>query len=108
MSSDPDATQAPEPAPVGAGGAPSGQSSGSTVAVDAAAEKAAQSELDLGMLPTGSADVDRALLPLDGLADRAVADHTNVFEEILQGLTATMTDQVGTDDVVRGESSATS
>jgi hypothetical protein len=58
---------------------------------DQAPDEAAQSELDLGVVSTGSADVDRALRPLDGLAERPVADHTEVFEQVLGDLAETMT-----------------
>lgn len=52
---------------------------------------AAQSELDLGVVPTGSAEVDAALRPLDQLAERAVAEHAAVYEQVLDALATTMT-----------------
>ncbi len=62
-------------------------------AADPNAETTAQSELDLGVVSTGSADVDRALRPLDGLAERSVAEHAAIFDEVLGELTETMTGQ---------------
>lgn len=52
---------------------------------------AGQSELDLGVVPTGSAEVDAALRPLDQLAERAVGEHAAVYERVLDALTTTMT-----------------
>lgn len=50
-----------------------------------------QSELDLGMVSTGSADVDHALHPLDAVGDRPVAEHPEIFDRVLGDLTETMT-----------------
>ncbi len=52
----------------------------------------AQSELDLGVLSTGSASVDQALAPLEALAGRQVSDHAEVFEQVLDQLEQTMTE----------------
>lgn len=57
----------------------------------AAGGPTAQSELDLGVVSTGSAEVDAALRPLEGLGERAVPDHPDVFESVLAELTETMT-----------------
>lgn len=51
---------------------------------------AAQPELDLGVVPTGSTEVDAALSPLDQLAERAVAEHAVVYEQVLDALATTM------------------
>ena len=61
-------------------------------------EETAQSELDLGVVSTGSADVDRALRPLDGLAERPVADHAEIFDQVLGELAETMTGTDGAPD----------
>ncbi|MCZ3387792.1 MAG: hypothetical protein LH645_01430 [Actinomycetia bacterium] len=76
-------------------------------AVDQNAEEAAQSELDLGVVSTGSADVDRALRPLDGLAERPVADHAEIFDQVLGELAETMTGPEGAPDAVPIEPAAT-
>lgn len=55
------------------------------------ADETAQSELDLGVVSTGSATVDAALRPVEQLADREVAAHPDVFEEVLADLSRTMT-----------------
>lgn len=65
-------------------------------AADPNTEATAQSELDLGVVSTGSADVDRALRTLDGLAERSVAEHAAIFDEVLGELTETMTGPEGT------------
>ncbi len=62
---------------------------------DAAAqrvERTAQSELDLGVVSTGSAVVDEALRPLESLGDRPVADHAEAYERVLSDLTEAMSD----------------
>lgn len=59
---------------------------------EGAPSEGAQSELDLGVLSTGSADVDRALAPLEGLAEREVSAHPEVFEQVLDALAQTMTE----------------
>ena len=56
------------------------------------ADRAEQSELDLGVVSTGSPEVDQALTPIEGLAERGVSDHPEIFEPVLDGLTATMTE----------------
>lgn len=53
-------------------------------------DAAGQSELDLGVVPTGSPEVDAALRPLDQLAERSVAEHAAVYEQVLDALTETM------------------
>lgn len=55
------------------------------------ADAAAQSELDLGVVSTGSPEVDRALEPLESLADQPVANHAETFERVLGDLAETMT-----------------
>jgi len=62
---------------------------------DQGAEEVAQSELDLGVVSTGSVAVDRALSPLDGLAERPVADHAEIFDQVLGELAETMTGPEG-------------
>ena len=59
---------------------------------EGAQSEGAQSELDLGVLSTGSADVDRALAPLEGLAEREVSALPEVFEQVLDALAQTMTE----------------
>ena len=49
-----------------------------------------QSELDLGVISTGTPIVDQALAPLEGLGGVPVADHPQVFEGVLSDLSATM------------------
>ena len=49
-----------------------------------------QSELDLGVISTGTPVVDQALAPLEGLGGVPVADHPEVFEGVLSDLSATM------------------
>jgi len=49
-----------------------------------------QSELDLGVISTGAPDIDRALTPLEGLGERAVSEHPEVYERVLGELAATM------------------
>jgi len=74
---------------------------------DQTAEETAQSELDLGVVSTGSADVDRALRPLDGLAERSVADHAEIFDQVLGELAETMTGPDGAPDGAPAEPPAT-
>lgn len=52
----------------------------------------AQSELDLGVVSTGSTDIDSALHPLESLTERPVADHAEAYEKVLADLTAAMSD----------------
>lgn len=49
-----------------------------------------QSELDLGVVSTGSSVVDEALRRLDELPERPVADHPEVYDQVLDALAATM------------------
>lgn len=49
-----------------------------------------QSELDLGVVSTGAADVDAALRPLASLAERPVSEHAEVYEQVLESLASTM------------------
>lgn len=49
-----------------------------------------QSELDLGVVSTGAADVDAALRPLESLTERAVSEHPEVYEQVLASLASTM------------------
>ena len=49
-----------------------------------------QSELDLGVISTGAPDIDRALTPLEGLGERPVSEHPEVYEQVLGELSATM------------------
>ncbi|HUV48309.1 MAG TPA: hypothetical protein VMX11_04965 [Actinomycetes bacterium] len=60
--------------------------------VDSPTERTAQSELDLGVVSTGSAVVDEALRPLESLGDRPVADHAEAYERVLSDLTEAMSD----------------
>ena len=55
-------------------------------------EKSEQSELDLGVISTGSAEVDAALRPIEQVGDLPVSEHPDVFERVLGDLSATMTD----------------
>ncbi len=57
-----------------------------------APDEAEQSELDLGVISTGSPDIDRALAPIEGLGDQPVAEHPDVYEQVLGQLSATMAD----------------
>jgi len=59
---------------------------------DGASEEAEQSELDLGVISTGSPDIDRALAPIKGIGDQPVAEHPDVYEQVLGQLSATMAD----------------
>ena len=52
----------------------------------------AQSELDLGVVSTGSAEIDGALRPLESLDERAVAEHAEAYEQVLADLTAAMSE----------------
>lgn len=56
----------------------------------------AQSELDLGVVSTGSAEIDHALRPLESLNERPVADHADAYEQVLGDLTAAMSDPAAT------------
>jgi hypothetical protein len=49
-----------------------------------------QSELDLGVVSTGAADVDAALRPLETLTERPVSEHAEVYEQVLASLASTM------------------
>lgn len=49
-----------------------------------------QSELDLGVISTGAPDIDSALSPLEGLGERPVSEHPEVYEQVLGELSATM------------------
>lgn len=49
-----------------------------------------QSELDLGVVSTGAADVDAALRPLGTLAELPVSEHAEVYEQVLESLASTM------------------
>lgn len=68
-------------------------------------EPIAQPELDLGVVPTGNAAVDAALSQLDGLAERPVHDHPQVYTQVHQSLNAALADS-GTTDRSRGEHDA--
>jgi hypothetical protein len=81
--------RAPEPIPADD---PDDAGPDATAADEAAQAAGAQSELDLGVLSTGSVPVDRALAPLDGLAERPVSGHAEVFEQVLDELANTMTE----------------
>jgi hypothetical protein len=59
---------------------------------DPVPDPARQSELDLGLVPTGDPRVDAALAALEGLPDRPVDEHPAVFEEVHQGLHAALSD----------------
>ncbi|HVQ17772.1 MAG TPA: hypothetical protein VMT27_01900 [Actinomycetes bacterium] len=68
--------------------------------VESAAEPAGeQSEFDLGVVSTGNPAVDAALAGLDGLADRAIGEHPDVFEGVHQVLSETLVD-LGQDGLV--------
>lgn len=51
-----------------------------------------QSELDLGVISTGSGPVDQALKPLERVGAQPVGEHPAVFEQVLTDLSATMSD----------------
>jgi len=51
-----------------------------------------QSQLDLGVISTGAADVDQALRALENVSERPVDEHAGVYEAVLGGLTAAMDD----------------
>ena len=51
-----------------------------------------QSQLDLGVISTGAADVDQALRGLENISERPVDEHAGVYEAVLGGLTAAMDD----------------
>lgn len=51
-----------------------------------------QSELDLGVVSTGSAPVDQALGLLETVAERPIGEHPAVFEQVLADLSSTMAD----------------
>ena len=55
-------------------------------------DEAEQSELDLGVISTGSPEVDRTLTPIERLGELPVAEHPEVFERVLGELSSTMTD----------------
>jgi hypothetical protein len=59
-----------------------------------ASDEAGQSELDLGVISTGTPVVDRALAPLEGLGEIPVPQHSEVFERVLSDLSATMAEGV--------------
>jgi hypothetical protein len=65
-------------------------------AVTPGADESEQSELDLGVISTGVTAVDQALSPLEGMSERPVDRHAEIFERILGDLSATMRD--GTDE----------
>jgi hypothetical protein len=67
-----------------------------------APDEAEQSELDLGVISTGSPDIDRALAPIDRLGDQPVADHPDVYEQVLGQLSATMADS-SADETAAGD-----
>ena len=62
-----------------------------------------QSELDLGVVPTGSAAVDRALAPLEDLPESPVADHPDIYERVLTDLAATMSGPAASAALAPGE-----
>jgi len=51
-----------------------------------------QSEFDLGVVATGNTAVDAALAPLDGLGERPVVDHPDIYEQVHQELTQAMSE----------------
>jgi hypothetical protein len=51
-----------------------------------------QSQLDLGVISTGAADVDRAIGGLEAISERPVDEHAEVYESVLSELTAAMDD----------------
>ncbi len=71
-----------------------------------AADATAQSELDLGVVPTGSAAVDRALVPLEDLADSPVDQHPTTYARVLGDLAATMSEPTASASVAPGEQPA--
>ncbi len=68
-----------------------------------ARDATAQSELDLGVVPTGSAAVDRALVPLEDLTESPVAGHPDIYEQVLTDLAATMSGPAASAAVAPGE-----
>ena len=53
---------------------------------------ARQSELDLGVVPTGDVRVDAALAALEGLPERPVDEHPEVYESVHRQLQAALAD----------------
>ncbi len=51
-----------------------------------------QSEFDLGVVATGNESVDAALAGLDGLGERPVVEHPDIYERVHQGLTQAMSE----------------
>ena len=51
-----------------------------------------QSEFDLGVVATGNAGVDAALAALEGLGERTVVDHPDIYEQVHQELTQAMSE----------------
>jgi hypothetical protein len=60
--------------------------------VSSASRDSEQSQLDLGVISTGAADVDQALRGLENISDRPVDEHPEIYEAVLGGLTAAMDD----------------
>ena len=56
-------------------------------------EQSEQSELDLGVISTGSPEIDQALTPLEELPHRPVAEHPDLFERVLADVSSGMTDE---------------
>ena len=51
-----------------------------------------QSELDLSVVATGHAGVDAALTGLEGLGQRPINDHPDIFEAVHGGLAEAMSE----------------
>ena len=51
-----------------------------------------QSELDMGVVPTGDPRVDAAVAELESLPDRPVEEHPAVYEGVHQQLQAALAD----------------
>jgi hypothetical protein len=60
--------------------------------VATASRDSEQSQLDLGVISTGAANVDQALRGLENIAERPVDEHAEIYEAVLGGLTAAMDD----------------
>jgi hypothetical protein len=69
-------------------------SQSTTPATDPASDAGSgeQSEFDLGVVATGNESVDAALAGLDGLSERPVVDHPDIYERVHQELTQAMSE----------------
>lgn len=65
-------------------------------AVDVSEQVPGQPELDLGVVSTGSPEVDVALAPLENLAERPIGEHAEVYQHVFESLATTMSPAAGT------------